>query len=69
MQASQRSFLWLIVIVLPSPFGVVPQLNMLPSRLSSERPLCCLALLSNSSSFVQFSRCDLSDSLRSDISL
>ena len=29
----------------PSPFGVVPQLNMLPSRFSSERPLCCLALL------------------------
>ena len=47
-----------IVIVTLIFSDVVPQLNLLSSELSSERPLCCLTSLANH--IVQFSRCSSS---------
>ena len=61
---SQRVLTKLFYI--PSPFGVVPQLNFCFLPNFFERPLCCLAYHFNI--FVQFSRCNSSNLLRSEIS-
>ena len=59
MQAIFKSFLWL-KLFLPFTFRCCSTIKLAFFQTSSERPLCCLALLAFSS-FVQFSRCQLSD--------